>query len=456
MSHEIPKEVLAIAQAVQQAGGLALLVGGYVRDTLLGIDSKDYDIEVYGLSLEELESLLSQFGTVMKVGRAFGVLRIKSYDIDISLPRKDSKTSAGHRGFVVDLDPHLSFADAALRRDLTVNSMGMDPLTFEVIDPHGGQLDLKSGVLRATDADSFCEDPLRGLRVAQFAARFDLRPNDALINICRNLDLSELPAERLYWEFHKLLLKGTKPSLGLQFLRDSELLRFFKPIEALIDVPQDARWHPEGDVWVHTLMCLDVAATLRTGVAFEDEVLMFGVLCHDFGKPATTTQEADGRIRSIMHEDRGVQPTLEFLQQLKVGNKLCDAICKVVRCHLRPSQFVQGNAGQAAYRRLARELSESGVTMTLLERVARADALGRTTPNAQNGIFPNGDSFLSLAQQASVLSSPTQDVVQGRHLIERGYQPGPNFGALLRACRNVQDETGLEDANEIIARALQK
>ena len=456
MDYKLPQDILNIARAVKDKGGRALLVGGYVRDIALKRSSKDYDFEVYGLELQQLEQVLRQFGDVIAVGKAFGVLRIKSFEVDISLPRRDSKTGAGHRGFMVELDPNLSFREAATRRDLTINSMGLDPLTGEILDPHGGLSDLKAGILKATDPVAFVEDPLRGLRVAQFAARFEMQADDELLKLCQALDLSELPGERLYWEFHKLLLKGVKPSVGMTFLRDAQLLKYFPEIEALIDVPQSPQWHPEGDVWIHTLMCLDVAASLRTGNAFEDEALMFGILCHDFGKPESTTIEDDGRIRAIKHEIRGIAPTERFLEQLRVGKKLTDAVCVIVECHLRPSQFAKQGAGKAAYRRLARKLDRGGANMTLLERVGRADSLGRTTENALKGLYPSGPIFLEQARLAEVLDGPSQDAVQGRHLIERGYSPGPKFGKMLSLCRDIQDETGFTDPTQIIERALDK
>jgi tRNA nucleotidyltransferase (CCA-adding enzyme) len=456
MNYELPQDILNIAKAVKDKGGRTLLVGGYVRDIALERTSKDYDCEVYGLELKDLEAVLGQFGEVIAVGKAFGVLRIKSFEVDISLPRRDNKTGAGHRGFMVELDPNLSFREAARRRDLTVNSMGLDPLTGEILDPHGGLKDLEAGILRATDPLAFAEDPLRGLRVAQFAARFEMQADEELLELCRALDLSELPGERLYWEFHKLLLKGIKPSVGMTFLRNAQLLKYFPEIEALIDVPQSPQWHPEGDVWIHTLMCLDVAASLRTGNSFEDEVLMFGILCHDFGKPESTTIEDDGRIRAINHENRGIAPSQRFLEQLRVGKKLTDAVSVIVECHLRPSQFAKQGAGKAAYRRLARKLDRGGINMPLLERVGRADSLGRTTENALQGLYPSGKIFLEQAQLAKVLEGPSPDAVQGRHLIERGYSPGPKFGKMLSLCRDIQDETDFTDPSQIIERALAK
>ncbi len=442
-----------IAREIASRGGRLLVVGGFVRDQILGVPSKDYDCEIYGLDLEGLEVALGVFGEVQTVGRAFGVLRIKGLDIDFSLPRKDSKTGAGHRGFSVEVDPCLTFEQAALRRDLSVNSMGWDPLTDDYLDPHGGREDLRKGQLRATSPQHFPEDPLRGLRVAQFAARLTMQPDPGLVQLCQQLDLSELPAERLYQEFHKLLLKGVKPSMGLEFLRISGQLRFFPELEALEGVPQDPRWHPEGDVWVHTLLSVDAACDLRTGVPFEDEVLMFGVLCHDLGKPAAT-ENVDGRIRSHRHQQAGLAPTNAFLSRLRASGDLVKAVEAAVLHHLAPSQFVADGAKAPAYRRLASRLSDAGISMTLLERVARADHLGRTTDDAKAQAYPAGDHFLAMAGQLAIAHEATSDVVQGRHLIAAGCSPGPEFGAILAQCREIQDETGATEPEAILQQAL--
>ncbi len=291
-------QIFDIAKDVRARGGRALLVGGYVRDRLLGLESKDVDIEVFGLPLETLSDILAEYGPIIEVGRAFGVLRVKGLDIDFSLPRRDSKVGAGHRGFDVATDPQLDFETAARRRDITINSMGLDPLTDEYLDPHGGRSDLERRVLRATDPEHYAEDPLRGLRVAQFSARFEMNPDTALIELSSGLRLDEVAAERVFEELRKLLLKGKRPSLGLEFLRQSTLVRFFPELESLIGVQQDPVWHPEGDVWVHSLHCMDAFASERTGDDREDLIVGLAVLCHDLGKPATTVTEDDGRITS--------------------------------------------------------------------------------------------------------------------------------------------------------------
>ena len=444
----LESRILEIARAVEAAGGRALAVGGYVRDRLLGQASKDYDIEVFGLGLDALQTILGRFGRVLTVGRAFGVLRLADLDVDFSLPRRDSKVGPGHRGFDVDVDPTLDFATAARRRDLTVNSMGLDPLTDEILDPHGGREDLERRVLRAVDSGTFAEDPLRGLRVAQFSARLGMHPDDELLALCHELDLSEVSPERILEEFRKLLLKGVRPSLGFAFLRESRLLRFFPELEALIDVPQDPAWHPEGDVWTHNLMVVDEAARLRQGDG-DDPALMFGALCHDLGKPGTTAVRG-GRVRSPSHSKAGIAPTRSLLARMRAPNELVERTCALVEHHLAPALFDKDGAKAGAYRRLARRLAPAGVSMELLARVARADHFGRTTAEALRREFPAGDRFLARARELEVVEDAPRDAVQGRHLIARGLVPGPSFGPLLARCRELQDERGWRDPDRIL------
>ena len=440
-----------IARTIRDSGGRAVVVGGWVRDRLLGVHSKDLDFEVFGLGMDRLEALLASFGKVHAVGRAFGVFRVGGIDADFSLPRRDSKCGRGHRGFDVAPDPWLDFAEAARRRDLTVNSIGLDPLTGEVLDPHAGRRDLERRVLRATDPAHFSEDPLRGLRVAQLAARLEMAPDDELIALCRGLDLGELSGERVFEELRKLLLRAARPSLGFGVLERTHLLRFFPELDALRGVPQDPEWHPEGDVWVHTLMVLDVAATLRG--AGEDLALMFGALCHDLGKPATT-ERIGGRIRSRRHDVEGVAPTRTLLGRMRAPGALVDRVAALVEHHLAPALFTRNGASAKGYRRLARKLERAGAGIDLLVRVARADHLGRTTADALAGRFDAGDAFLAAARAHSVEHAAPRDAVLGRHLVERGLQPGPGFAPILERCRDVQDETGWTDPGRILDRVL--
>ncbi len=389
---------------------------------------------------------------MIAIGRSFGVLQIKGLECDFAMPRRDNKIGRGHKGFQVELDPTLGFDEAARRRDLTINSIGLDVITGEVLDPHGGERDLRARVLRATDPLHFSEDPLRALRVAQFAARFEMSPDDDLIELCRSLDLSELPGERTFEEFRKMLLKGVRPSLGLEFLRVSGLLRFFPELEAMVGVPQDPIWHPEGTVWEHTMLVVDEAANMRLGGESdaEDLIVMFAALCHDLGKPATTFTEGD-RVRSPGHEAEGVEPSRNFLERMRSPTDLIRAVEVLVDTHLAPAQFAHGPAKPKAYRRLARKLDAGGVNLRVLHRLAVADHFGRTTPDALAREFPAGDEFLEKASSLNIEDKADDDVVLGRHLIARGMQPGREFGEILSRCREIQDETGWGDPDKILA-----
>jgi tRNA nucleotidyltransferase (CCA-adding enzyme) len=443
----------AVARAIHDAGGRAWVVGGWVRDALLGRVSDELDLEVHGLPPDALAALLARFGEVVEVGRSFGVFRLKGVEADWALPRGDSRRDGPAAPVRPHGDPHMGFAEAARRRDLTINALGFDPLTGELADPLGGVRDLEARRLRAADAIRFGDDPLRGLRVAQLSARLDMEPDAELVSLCAALDLSDIPGERQLEEWRKLVARSATPSRGLEHLRRSGLVRFHPEVEDLIAVPQDPVWHPEGEVFGHTAMVLDAAVALRTGNATEDEVLGFAALAHDFGKPATTRRER-GRVRSLAHDIEGVAPTRAFLARLRAPNHLCDAVATLVRHHLAPALLVGQDAGPRAYRRLARRLEQGGTDALALERVARADHLGRTTDEALAGAFPAGDAFLRAMRALAIERHPEPDVVQGRHLIARGLRPGPAFGAILEACRERQDASGERDPEAILAAVL--
>jgi len=273
-----------------------------------------------------------------------------------------------------------------------------------------------------------------------------------LERLCRALDLSELSAERVLGEWRKLLLKGARPSLGLEFLRATDLIRFSPELAALIGVPQDPEWHPEGDCWVHNQLVIDEAARLRDGGP-DDEALMFGALLHDVGKPPTTVTE-NGRVRSPSHDVRGVELAAAFLARMRAPIDLIACVSALVEHHLAPALFVKQNTTAKGYRRLARKLGAAGASAELLVRVARADHLGRTTDEALRRVFPAGDEFLARARELTIDHRPPHDDVLGRHLIARGMKPGPEFGAILERCREVQDETGWTDPEQILGRVL--
>ena len=454
VSHVLcPGLLEAIVRDIADAGGRALIIGGFVRDHFIGTPSKDIDIEVFNLPLEALKTILNRHGEVQEVGRAFGILQVKGLPIDFSLPRRDSKVGAGHTGFDVELDPYMDHTEAARRRDLTINCLGWDPLTEELLDPFGGLEDIRAGDLRAIDDEMFMEDPLRTLRVAQFASRFQMHPVPSLVVLCQKADLSELSEERIFEEFRKLLLKGIEPSRGLNFLKKSRLLQFFPELDALYGCEQDPEWHPEGDVWPHTCMVVDQAVNFRNDVE-DPEALMFGALRHDMGKPSTT-EFSDGHIRSHGHDSAGVPLAQEFLGRMRAPKALVKKVSFLVANHLSPAQLVNNEHTTAkAYRKLARKADEAGTNLKLLERLNRADRLGTHSEKARTFGFPEGETFLERARELQVEVKVPPPVVMGRHLIMRGMNPGKEFGPILARCRDIQDEFGWDDPDKILNEVL--
>src|SRR5829696_7085696 len=253
---ELPEKVVLLSKAIHDAGGRALLVGGCVRDALMGTQPKDWDLEVYQLDAQRLREILNQFGPVSVVGEAFTVYKL-GRDLDVSIPRRERKSGRGHKAFVIEGDPEMSVRDAARRRDFTINAILQDPLTAELIDPFDGRQDIERRMLRVVSADTFAEDSLRVLRAAQFASRFQFDIDPETVELCKAIDLSDLPSERIWGELEKLLLRSPRPFVGLRWLRDLLVVKkLFPEIQALIDVPQDSEWHPEGDVFVHTQLTL--------------------------------------------------------------------------------------------------------------------------------------------------------------------------------------------------------
>jgi tRNA nucleotidyltransferase (CCA-adding enzyme) len=444
---------LAVAHAVREAGGRALLVGGCVRDRLLGIPSKDVDIEVFGLEAPALRSVLERLGRVETVGESFTVYKLG--DLDVSLPRRESKIGRGHRAFAVHGDPGMSFAEAARRRDFTVNAIGWDPITGEHLDPFDGRGDLSRRVLRVVDAGTFPEDSLRVLRAVQFAARFELTADPATIALCRSIPLDDLPAERIWGEIEKLLLLPARPSRGFALALDTLVVDQLLPeMKALVGCEQEPEWHPEGDVWVHTLLVIDEARARIDDLTRPAQVaLMLGAVCHDFGKPATTAF-LDGRLRSLGHEEAGVAPTVALLDRLNLhaidGRDVRREVIGMTAHHLKPGAWykVKDEVGDGAFRRLAQR-----VDLELLARLAAADCRGRP------GDFDCSAMqwFLERARALGVEHAPPKPILLGRHLLALGLKPGPRIGAVLRAVYERQLdgeiatlEDGIRAARDII------
>lgn len=441
------KTCIEIAEMLHSKGGRALLVGGCVRDSLLNIPAKDVDMEVYGLGADEIERTLQEQFQLNTVGRSFGVFIVKGHHIDIALPRRESKVGPKHTDFMVEGDPSMSPEEAASRRDFTINAISFDPLAKELIDPYDGVNDLKNGNLKHV-SNAFSEDPLRVLRGMQFIARFNLETAPETLELCRKLNPLDLPSERLWEEWKKLILKGVHISKGLQFLQSCGWLRYFQELKALVGCEQDAQWHPEGDVWTHTCHCMDAFARNRIDQEWEDMVVGLAVLCHDMGKPVSSFVDSDtGRIRSPRHDIRGVPIARVFLERLTRQKKLIEAVLPLVEYHMRPLTLYRSRAGDSAIRRLATRVKR----VDRLVRVAHADKSGR--PPLKIDDFPEGKWLLDKATELKIKDSAPQALILGRHLIEAGLQPGPHFSKILKQCYEAQLEgkfTDIESGKEYL------
>jgi tRNA nucleotidyltransferase (CCA-adding enzyme) len=454
MSEKAPGAFLAeqIARAAGARGGRALVVGGWVRDRLLGIESKDLDMEVFGIPADELPRLLQPFGKVEPIGQSFPVYKIGT--IDIGLPRRESKAGRGHKGFVVEGDPSMSIADAARRRDFTINAIAWDPLAERYEDPFDGRADLDGKILKVVDRATFGDDSLRVLRAIQFAARFELTLDAETKTLCRSIRLDDLPPERVWGEIEKLLLRAQRPSIGFALALELGVVdQLFPELKALVGCEQEPEWHPEGDVWVHTLQVIDQARQRIDDLDHADQlIVMLGAVTHDFGKPATTAF-LDGRIRSMNHEEEGVAPASAFLDRLNIhsidGKDVRGQVLGLVAHHLKPGMLykVREELTDGAFRRLSQKAN-----LELLARVAKSDCLGRIPGNFDCSAM---DWFLERARELGVDRSPPKPLLLGRHLLELGMKPGPDMGALLKQIYDKQLDGEIKTTEEGIALASQ-
>jgi len=440
---------LAIVQIVHERGGRALLVGGAVRDLLLDLPLKDLDIEVYGLTVDELEIILRQFGPVRLVGKVYGVLCLDGLAVDWSLPRSD----AAGRKPQVTVDPHMQFEAAFRRRDVTINAMGIDLKTFELIDPFNGQDDLVHKVLRAPDATTFAEDPLRFFRVMQFIGRFEMTPDAVLQEICRTISLEGVSRERIALEFEKLLLLSQRPSLGIRWLLSVGRLHEVLPeLAATIGVQQNPAWHPEGDVFEHTMQTVDAAARFTYKNTDEKLLLLLTALCHDVGKPVVT-KLIDGIWRSRGHEEEGIEPARSLLKRITLKKDLIDQVVVLVRHHRAPGTFVKEGAKPAAYKRLARALAP--LSIELLARLTLADKQARTVGSHEPSTktFEDLDEFMRRARAAGVEYQPEKPLLVGADLAPY-VEPGPQMGELLKKAYQLQIEESIIDKAELLKKIV--
>ena len=455
----------------------ALLVGGFVRDSLLGKHPKDADLEVYGVSPERLVELLTQMfpDKVDMVGQQFGILKVyanEGIEFDVSIPRRESKSGTGHKGFVIQSDPAMSIEEAGRRRDFTWNALAADPMTGEVFDYFNGVSDLENKVLRVTDPERFKDDPLRVMRALQFAARYNFSVEPESLKLMQEMvaenQLAELPAERMTSEFEKLLLKGEKPSVGFELARDLGIIeKHYPELHVLIDTAQEPEWHPEGDVWIHTMMVVDAAAKIirqeERGFTQQEKLeVMLGALCHDLGKPATT-KVIDGKIRSLAHEEAGVEPTRSFLAKLKFGEDVSRSAEIIAAHHLKPGQhyreFVEKkNIDEKTYINILRRLLKhiSPVSWKVLSACSESDSRGRTIPGIDTAPYGPGETMAKVIIENKLDIAAKTNLISGKDIFEvaerlgKKVRGGKKFGECIKIIEEKRDNQEISTKEEAL------
>lgn len=456
---KLPVVLENILDDLLKIGVKPILVGGCVRDYFFKIPNKDFDIELFGLNcLDTIEKTLQKFGNVKLVGKSFGVLtlRVDEYDFDFALPRIEKKIGNSHTDFEIVSDANLSFKEAAIRRDFTINAIGYDYESKEFLDPFNGLEDIKTKTLRHIDDKTFVEDSLRVYRAVQFASRFDLKVEEKTLELCKKIVNSDeckyLPKERIYEEFKKLFLKSNKPSYGFEVLKEFGLLKYFPELQALIGCIQDKEYHPEGDVWVHTLMTIDELSKIIKKLNLEDEYrklyLFYGILCHDLGKPFCT-KEIDGKITSYKHESLGIEPTISFLSKLTNEKKFIDIVCSLVKNHLAPFQLYLAQSSEKAVKRLSLKVNIEDLCLVCL-----ADCLGRDILD-KDKCYKATDWLLQKAKELEIHNTPILPLIQGRDLIKLGFKPSKKFKEILEFAFDLQIDEHM-GKNEILLQISKK
>lgn len=417
-----------ICQAIHEEGGTPFFVGGCVRDQLLGLNPKDFDVEVFNIRPNKLKSILEQFGTICEVGQSFGVVKLRTNEgeIDFSTPRRENKEGRGHKGFIAELDPTMSVAEAASRRDFTINSIYKDAITGEIHDYYRGQVHLGLRMLVPV-SNHFSEDPLRVLRGMQFASRFGMVPESKLIAIALPLmtEYKDLAVERVAEEWRKWT-KGVFPLYGIRYLISTRWIQLYPELVAMMDVPQDVSWHPEGPVLDHVMYVCNAMANIcdREGVTGENrEVLMFAALTHDMGKPSTTIFERE-KWRSPGHDVAGVPIARKFLKSIGIFDRTIERVLPLISEHMYPFWDLS-QITKRTIQRLKIRLGPASLDDLLL--LIEADRSGRPPIPPQK--CENEELIRNLVAD---MPPKIQPILTGRHIIEHGVTDGKTIGRLKR------------------------
>ena len=424
-------EAVEICKIADRHGGKAFFVGGSVRDSILGKLVKDLDIEVYGIPAKHLLDIYRKHYRLNLVGKSFGVLKLNDYPIDISIPRRESKSGEGHRDFTIVSDEKMEYREACSRRDFTVNSILYDPLTCEAIDPFDGIGDIGKRVLKHC-SEKFSEDPLRVLRLMRFSSTLDFDVADETVRISSKFDISPISLDRIYGEWSRMMVESIRPSRGMDFLRNSGLISNYPELEALIDCSQDSRYHPEGDVWRHTCLTMDMIPHFRPNNREDAIILGFAVMCHDLGKPQTTRIMDTGRITSYNHDIEGTRPTRTLMGRICPSPVVTERIIPLVRWHMTPYQLMKSNCKDSAIRRLASRTGRLDLLVALLQ--CDRNGRGQLVPEE----VKDAEFILERAKAMDIQDKKPEPLIKGRHLIQRGLKPGNGFALIINDCFDAQ------------------
>ncbi|MBT2498364.1 CCA tRNA nucleotidyltransferase [Agromyces sp. ISL-38] len=432
---DLSSEALVIVEAVRSVGDELVVVGGAVRDRLLGREPTDVDFEIAPKSRDRLRTALTDVGYVGTRGASYEliVVAVDGMEFELSV-----------------VDPDLDAAARFGRRDFTLNALAWSPVTEMLIDPWAGAVDLEEGVLRHTTRESLSIDPLRVLRGVRFAGThgFRFHPDTAVIAQSLRDAWESLPADRVWAEWRRLARTATDWPAALQALDDTGWTTLFPELEAVHDTPQDPSWHPEGTVWAHTALAAAAAAEIcssRGITGAERDVVVLGALVHDLGKAECTVLEPDERITSRGHAEAGVAPAESFLKRIGAPASVRDRVLPIVREHMA---HTIDKPTRAAVRRLMRRLHPA--TLQDWISVVSADVGGRGA-----GFQPfDARRWETLAGETGQV--PAKPLLRGEHLVALGLEPGPRFGELIRESLEAQDDGVFDDEAGAVAWAAER
>ncbi|MDO4569257.1 MAG: HD domain-containing protein [Planctomycetia bacterium] len=430
MQPNFDKRILHIDALLREAGASDFLaVGGCVRDLILGLEPKDLDFEVYGLDYDQICAALKPYFKISCVGQSFSVVKVAN-EFDLAIPRRESKSGVGHKAFVVEPDSTLTFAQAAARRDFTINAIGMR-LNGELCDPYHGVDDIKNGILRAT-SEAFCEDPLRVLRGMQFAARFGFEMDERTIELCKRVkpEFVTLSQERIFEEWRKWATKGRYPEKGLDVLLQTTWLECFPELFALVGIPQKSEYHPEGDLFEHVRQTCVAARLIADEFRLperETTILLFAALLHDIGKPASLIEKKGGGISTKGHARLGKEVAEQFLLQMRAPLWLVRHVAVLARCH---DWYIRWKGDDTTLRRLAEKLEPSNLVMW--NYLASADLEGRCASGLPTAPRLHFSDWVERARELGVDQRAQKPLIQGRDLVARGLAPSPQFKTMLQ------------------------